>query len=66
MRLKIEINCENDVFCDDPGKEIARILQQYIEFGVFCHRILTIFPLYDINGNKVGSVTWEENPQNSL
>lgn len=55
MKVKIEIKCDNAAFEDAPEHEVARILReaaQRIEGGG-----LSCFPLFDYNGNKVGSVT---------
>lgn len=52
MRLTIETG--NAAFEDDPGAEVARILREVAELA---EEGSTSGPLYDINGNPVGS--WE-------
>lgn len=51
MKLRIEIECDNDVFEQDPFIEIDRILQ-----GVSSRLALgdKNVKLYDSNGNSVG------------
>ena len=52
-RMQITIRTENEAFSDNPSAELARILRKLaecIENGA------TPDFLYDINGNKVGSV----------
>jgi len=56
MEVRIVINCDNAAFGTCPELETARILQRLgVEFMMQAH----IFEqyLYDINGNKVGSVS---------
>lgn len=59
--LKIEITTTNEAFLVDPGVEMARILRTLAdkiegagpgEAGVFFAR--------DINGNRVGSATYQQ------
>lgn len=63
MRLRIEIDCGNDAFAAIPGREgqeVARILHDYA--GKIAHDCLSMIGegvLRDINGNTVGTVTWE-------
>lgn len=59
--LKIEMNTDSDAFQSDPGAEMARILRDIADkiegarpadSGIYFAR--------DINGNRVGSVTFQQ------
>jgi hypothetical protein len=58
MKFKLEIECDNAAFEDDPSYEVARILKEAatekVEQGTLTGK------LYDINGNLVGSFTYED------
>lgn len=57
--LKLFIETENAAFGDDPGPELARILEKLAkeirENGPHHYRTL-----HDYNGNKVGEAEWRE------
>lgn len=61
MKFTIEIECSNAAFEDYPVVEIARILEEQVKKL----RRENMYPhswsdsLYDINGNKVGTVKLE-------
>ncbi len=63
MKVLIEINCDNDAFGDTPYREVSRILDSLGDkIGEF-HISLKeegINPIFDINGNKVGTLIVEE------
>lgn len=51
MTFKVEFDCDNEAFSDDPALEIARILREVIrklELGQ------TEGACMDVNGNRVG------------
>ena len=54
MDYKIEINCDNVAFDDDPAPEIARILENLVD-NLKHDAALNTEKLRDINGNIVGS-----------
>ena len=63
MRIDIGIQCDNAAFEKNPAEEVARILRELanrLNEGIgYCYQ------LRDLNGNNVGSATWdseEENP----
>jgi hypothetical protein len=54
MVFRLDVNCDNEAFTDDPTAEVARILRglsQRLE-GASPDES---FPLRDLNGNGVGS-----------
>lgn len=53
--FKLEISTDNDAFQEDCRGEIARILQGLIDD---INRAKEPSALFDINGNKVGKITW--------
>lgn len=57
MKFKLEIECDNAAFGDEPAFEVARILRELAEQmernGSMAH------PLWDYNGNRVGRSTVE-------
>jgi hypothetical protein len=53
MDYKIEINCDNAAFEDDPALEIARILNNLAD-NLKHDPALNTEKLRDINGNFVG------------
>ena len=58
MKIRIEINCDNAAFEDDPATEVERILKNLT--GKLRLPGMEDLPLMDINGNKVGTLTVEE------
>lgn len=59
MRFKLNIECDNDAFADDPAVELARILHKAAEkVLVQVDQTPGNFPLFDANGNKVGQAIW--------
>ncbi len=61
MKLKIEMNLDNDAFGDDAfsrAQEIAdqltHLSKEIVEYGA---RVSTDWPIIDVNGNKVGRLT---------
>lgn len=54
-QVTIIINTDNDAFIEDNHGEIVRILESLVN-AVHHGREPSL--LYDINGNKVGSVKW--------
>jgi hypothetical protein len=56
MNIKIKINTDNQAFAFDELSEVKRILQDNI------NKINTndLVYLYDINGNKVGTIERDE------
>lgn len=56
MSFKIEIETGNSAFESDKKAEVARILQTAIDK---LNNGQDSFPLYDLNGNKVGSAEFE-------
>ena len=54
--LKIEIHTDHDAFSGDPNPELARILREAAD-KIADGRDYD-FPLRDINGGTVGSVTF--------
>lgn len=62
MKVTIEVQCDNEAFHPDPGRELARILRKLAD------RIeeAAAYPneweqaLADANGNRVGCVVLEE------
>lgn len=58
MKFKIEIECDNAAFDDDPTGEIRWILQQRVieELSRYGRDAFPI-PLSDSNGNRVGMAT---------
>ena len=58
----LKIKTDNAAFEDDPGLEIARILKLWaerIERGINLELPLSNHPVYDLNGNKVGTIDWK-------
>jgi hypothetical protein len=61
MKLTITIDSDNDAFEPDPGPELARILKDIARkiADTNQYQIATTFPLYDMNGNFVGKLKYE-------
>lgn len=60
MRFRLSCTTDNAAFEDDRGAEIARILRKVADA---CERggyspSDDPYNLHDVNGNKVGAVTW--------
>ncbi len=55
MKIKIEINTDNDAFQPDPVEEIKAILNKYI--ALITTRGLNRITMLDINGNTCGTIT---------
>ncbi len=55
MKFKLEIDCDNSAFDDDRNAEVRRILQAV---GNNMPQAQISAPLYDANGNRVGSAQW--------
>lgn len=53
MKIVIEVSTDNSAFEDEPYTELVRILKVAIEKF---EKGNMEFPLYDINGNKVGKL----------
>jgi hypothetical protein len=58
-KITIEIETGNAAFGDDPGEEIARILGEIGDKLVEGRPAGSIPPLFDWNGQRVGTVTVE-------
>jgi len=58
--FKLEIQCNNAAFTDEPGFEIARILQRMATKAEFDVHKQTDYewPLFDTNGNRIGVAQW--------
>ena len=58
MKIRIEIECNNDAFSEYPQLEVKRILEQIGEQLSICCDVgeMSHLQLFDINGNKVGIV----------
>lgn len=55
MKFKIEFDCDNAAFGEYAVDEISRILAM-VKYRIETkNNIVDEFPIYDINGNKVGS-----------
>ncbi len=57
MKVQISINTDNAAFDEFNGIEIARILHELAEGLDGSDVNNAIYPLYDVNGNKVGRFT---------
>jgi hypothetical protein len=57
MKVKIEISCDNAAFENDPATEVERILRNLTGKLRLPGDSLNLF---DINGNKVGKLEWED------
>lgn len=62
MKLKIELDLSNEIFLgydqDVSGVEVKRVLDKYSEQIAKCIKFLgagTDAPVFDLNGNSVGS-----------
>lgn len=55
MKIRIEINTDNDSFQPDPIEEIRRILKETMDEFLVSHA--TKKHIRDINGNTVGWIT---------
>jgi hypothetical protein len=55
MMCRIDINCDNAAFEDDPTMEVARILRALADRLTHASPD-EAYPLRDINGNAVGSL----------
>jgi hypothetical protein len=53
MKYHIQIEMENDAFACDQEAEITRILKGLIK-NINIYGRVNNWPLYDINGNRVG------------
>lgn len=62
MRYFVEIYTDSAAFEDAPGAEISRILRELADRvdGYSFNNPKTVFPIRDINGNRVGSHGYEE------
>ena len=61
MKIRIEINCDNAAFEDDMFGEVNRILGEKLPgLSSEIAEPGDSYPLMDINGNKVGTLTVEE------
>jgi len=59
FKLNIEIDMDDAAFEDNPD-ELKNILQAYVNYNYFPHADwVTLLPLKDINGNRVGTATAE-------
>lgn len=59
MDVTITINCDNAAFAEgNAAEEVGRILRQASQKLLSNGRICD-FPLFDINGNKVGTLEVE-------
>lgn len=62
MQLKISFGMDNEAF-SEPGPEAARIVREIagklegFTFGKACAGV--IYPIRDINGNRIGSYSYE-------
>lgn len=56
MQIKIVIDCINDAFNENPHIEISRILEE-LSVQVNCNGVYQEQKIYDINGNKVGTIS---------
>ena len=58
MKFKLEIDCSNAAFEEEPEYEVARILRELADKleadGSLAH------PVFDFNGNRVGRSTVEQ------
>ena len=52
MKFHLEVSCSNSAFDPDPLPEITRFLKEVIYMITADHSFS--YPLYDINGNRVG------------
>jgi hypothetical protein len=55
-KFQITINLGNDAFKENENSEIARILKTVVSLLLMDNEPLTFYPLFDVNGNKIGSV----------
>jgi hypothetical protein len=57
MKYFLEINLDNAAFENNPGLEVARILREAADRveGYSFNNAPTNFPLFDVNGNRVGT-----------
>ena len=54
MKLIITIDMSNEAFTDDPNTECLRIIEEAMARHAVTDR--SAHPLYDYNGNKVGTM----------
>lgn len=61
MKLRIELDCDNDAFQPDPEFHAGDILHR---FGrkLMDGTVRVPSTLQDCNGNTVGHVVWEDKP----
>lgn len=62
MKVLIEINCDNAAFDDCPSREFTRIVENVLDdIGEFRISLKEEgrWPIFDINGNKVGELRIE-------
>lgn len=60
-KFKIVVKTDSAAFDDDPGVELSRILNgvaNKLQFGIVAEG--TEAKIFDINGNSVGKVIFEE------
>lgn len=59
MKFSLEIDCNNAAFEGDPTAEIARLLRAVADavpsIGIGGRRLRNELPLFDADGNRVGS-----------
>ena len=58
MNISIQFNTGNDAFAVDFDGEIERILKESCDLIKSLHALTcaTDFPIYDVNGNRVGTI----------
>lgn len=58
--MKIFIRTNNDAFQPDPAPEVVRILRELADRleaqGLDTFQAIDVWSLYDVNGNKCGTV----------
>jgi hypothetical protein len=59
MKLTITIDMDNAAFEGGPGEEAARIIRARLRNieTIDANDVGTVFPLMDLNGNRVGQAT---------
>lgn len=63
MKFKLEVECDNEAFGINPESaqdEIARILGEAATKMSDERRFCSERALFDINGNRVGFLKWEQ------
>lgn len=59
MKFKLEIDCDNAAFVGDPVEEVVRILAE-ARRKLLDADIDEFIKLFDINGNAVGSMYFQD------